>query len=282
MTVNDYLNVMLANDAVREQILKNLSKLQRILSEDTCHVVQQISDFDLDVIEVSNGCAFRISTREFFVFRKEDFDGKSSRAFVPYDCLSPPDPGRFAEGINNSFPILEERVKVLNKLYRCLVAYRMPQKVRKLVFLGPKNSGKTSWSAIFRRIMPVDKIVSVATGGQFSAGMIRNETELVIANHLSSNKLFSWFFLGPRTLGRLLGLPSSVVSCRLTRSFLSRPVLSQYDTKRHRVGHKDVLLTQPQALFDCPFYITTNCLPNSGDQNHRVYRRSHIFRIQIL
>jgi hypothetical protein len=35
MTVKDYLNVMLANDAVREQILKNLSKLQRILSEDT-------------------------------------------------------------------------------------------------------------------------------------------------------------------------------------------------------------------------------------------------------
>ena len=137
MTVKDYLNVMLGNDAVREQILKNLSKLQRILSEDTCHVVQQISDFDLDVIEVSNGYASRISTREFFVFRKEDFDGKSSRAFVPYDCLPPPDPGCFAEGIDNSFPDLEERVKVLNKLYQCLVAYRMPEKVRKLVFLGP-------------------------------------------------------------------------------------------------------------------------------------------------
>jgi hypothetical protein len=162
MTVNDYLNVMLANDAVREQILKHLSKLQRILSEVTRHVVQQISDFDLDVIKVSNGCASRISTREFFVFRKEDFDGKSSRAFVPYDCLPPPDPGCFAEGIINSFPDLEERVKVLNKLYQCLVAYRMPEKVRKLVFLGPKNSGK------------------------------------------------------------LLGPPFFAVSCRLTRSFLSR------------------------------------------------------------
>jgi hypothetical protein len=161
MAVNDYLNVMLGNDSVREVILRNFSELQRILSEDTCHVVQQISDFDLDVIEASNGCAFRISTREFFRFRKEDFRGKSSRAFVPYDCLQPPDPGRFEEGIINSFPNLEERVKVLNKLYWCLVAYMMPQKVRKLVFLGPKNSGKTSWSAIFCRIMPVDKIVCV-------------------------------------------------------------------------------------------------------------------------
>jgi hypothetical protein len=161
MTVNDYLNVMLTNDADREEILKHLPKLKRIPSDDTCHLVKQISDFDLDVIEASNGCAFRISTREFFRFRKEDFRGKSSRAFVPYDCLQPPDPGRFEEGIINSFPNLEERVKVLNKLYWCLVAYTMPQKVRKLVFLGPKNSGKTSWSAIFCRIMPVDKIVCV-------------------------------------------------------------------------------------------------------------------------
>ncbi|CAB3999423.1 hypothetical protein AC249_AIPGENE7733 [Paramuricea clavata] len=196
MPVKDYLNTMLGNDAVREKILRNLSKLQRILSEDTCQVVQQISDFDLDVIEVSNGCAFRISTREFFVFRKEDFRGKSSRAFVPYDCLPPPNPGRFAEGIINSFPDLEERVKVLHKLYRCLVAKRMPEKVRKLVFLGPKNSGKTSWSAIFRRIMPVEMIVSVASGGQFSAGMIRNETELVIANHLTA--------MTPRTIRAVL------------------------------------------------------------------------------
>jgi hypothetical protein len=242
MTVTDYLDVMLAYDAVREQILKHLSKLQRILSEDACHVVQQISDFDLDVIEVSNGRAFRISTREFFRFRKEDFRGKSSRAFVPYDCLQRPDPGRFEEGIINSFPDLEERIKVLNKLYQCLVAYRMPQKVRKLVFLGPTNSGKTSWSAIFRRIMPVDKIVPVATGGRFSAGMIRKETELVIANHLSA--------MAPRTI---------------------RAVLEQ-----------GCVPDQPQVLFDCPFYITTKRLTDYGDQNHRAYRNCSIYRTRAL
>jgi hypothetical protein len=88
MTVNDYLNVMLTNDADREQILKHLPKLKRIPSDDTGHLVKQISDFDLDVIEVSDGCAFRISTRAFFQFRKEDFYGKSSRAFVPYDCCA--------------------------------------------------------------------------------------------------------------------------------------------------------------------------------------------------
>ncbi|CAB3999365.1 Hypothetical predicted protein, partial [Paramuricea clavata] len=55
MTVHDYLNVTLTNDADREQILKNLPKLKRIPSDDTCHLVKQISDFDLDVIEVSDG-----------------------------------------------------------------------------------------------------------------------------------------------------------------------------------------------------------------------------------
>ena len=191
---------------------------------------------------MSNGCAFRISTIEFFRFRKEDFRGKSSRAFVPYDCLPPPDPGCFAEGIDNSFPDLKERVEVLNMLYQCLVAYRMPEKVRKLVLLGPKNSGKISWSAIFRRIMPVDKIVSVTTGGQFSAGMIRNETELVIVDKLSS--------MAPRTIRTLL--------------------------------EQGCVPDQPQVLLDCPFYITTNRLTNYGDQNHRAYRKCRVYRTRAL
>ena len=52
------------------------------------NIFEQISDFDLDVTEVPNGCAFRISTRDF-LNRKVDFFEKSTRAFVPYDCLSP-------------------------------------------------------------------------------------------------------------------------------------------------------------------------------------------------
>ena len=135
---------------------------------------------------MSSKCRMGVHS-EFLQENSSDFERKTSRAFVPYDCLPPPDPGCFAEGIDNSFPDLEERVKVLNKLYQCLVAFRMPEKVRKLVFLGPKNSGKTSWSAISRRIMPVDKIVSVTTGGQFSAGMIRNETESKFLVQLGCN-----------------------------------------------------------------------------------------------
>jgi hypothetical protein len=61
MTVQDYLDMTLANDAVREIILKHLTKLEQILSDDA--------------------------------------------------------------------RVVEERIKVLNKFYQCLVACRMPQKV---------------------------------------------------------------------------------------------------------------------------------------------------------
>jgi hypothetical protein len=71
MTLKDYLNAMLANDAVREQISKHLSKLQQILSEDACHVVQQISDFDLDVIEVSNGVHSEFLQENFSYFERK-------------------------------------------------------------------------------------------------------------------------------------------------------------------------------------------------------------------
>ena len=37
----------------------------------------------------------------------------------------------------------------------------MPQKIRKLVAAGPRDSGKTSWASIFHRIIPEGKIASV-------------------------------------------------------------------------------------------------------------------------
>jgi hypothetical protein len=66
---------MLGNDAVREQIFKNFSKLQRILSEVTRHVVQQISDFDLDVI-VSSKCRMGVHS-EFLQLNSSDFERKT-------------------------------------------------------------------------------------------------------------------------------------------------------------------------------------------------------------
>ncbi|CAB4044455.1 Hypothetical predicted protein, partial [Paramuricea clavata] len=83
MTVHQYLNELVDTDVVREQILKHRPKLERLLSDYRPPLVEKISDFDLDVIEVSDGCAFRISARAFFEYEEEDFRGKCAHAFVP-------------------------------------------------------------------------------------------------------------------------------------------------------------------------------------------------------
>ena len=73
-----------------------------------------------------------------------DFRKVSPRMFVEFDPEKDPEPLFFREGILNSFP--EESVceRFMNKFYECLMAGRMPHKIRKLVLCGPKDSGKTS------------------------------------------------------------------------------------------------------------------------------------------
>jgi hypothetical protein len=72
--------------------------------------------------------------------------------------------------------------------------------------------------------------------------MIRNETELVIVDKLSS--------MAPRTIRTLL--------------------------------EQGCVPDQPQVLLDCPLYITTNRLTNYGDQNHRAYRKCRVYRTRTL
>ena len=115
----------------------------------------------------------------------------SPRAFIPYDHTTPPDPQYFEEAILNSFPDDEERVRFLNKFYQCFAAFNMPHEVKKLVTAGPKDSGKTSWSNIFHRIIPSSAIASLTKEKQFSAAMITNETQLVITDEWSANTMES-------------------------------------------------------------------------------------------
>ncbi len=230
MTVNWYIQTLLLNDAVREQVLKHAATLERILSHEACVVIKQLS-FNLDIIEVSNGYAFTISKRSFAQFDETNFRGSSARAFVQHDHTSPPEPGLFKEAILNSFPNLDERVNMLNKFYQCLVADRMPQKIRKLVLVGPRDSGKTSWAAIFRRIIPPDKIASISYDNQFSA-TIDDETQIVIIDEWSE----------------------------------VRPNLAKSLLKSSRFINNN-----------CPFYITTDHLPDFGDENENVLRRLSVF-----
>ena len=105
----------------------------------------------------------------------------SPRSFVRYDCCTPPEPLYFRESILNSFADDDVRARFLNKFYQCLLAFQMPHKVRKLVVVGPKDSGKTSWSNIFHRVIPPGYVASLTKEKQFSAAMIKNDTQLVLA-----------------------------------------------------------------------------------------------------
>ena len=63
MDVLTYLNKLLANDALNDDLC-NFQGVERILSHPAYEIVQQFQ-FDLDLIEVSNGFCFSISKREF-------------------------------------------------------------------------------------------------------------------------------------------------------------------------------------------------------------------------
>ena len=251
MDVSSYLNKLLANDALNENLAKNFITIQRFLAHPACEIVEQIR-FDLNLIEVSNGFCFSISDRAFLPDPiHESMIGKvSPRAYVPYECSAAPQPHHFREGILNSFPERLVRVQFLNKFYQCLLAHKMPQKTRKLVVTGPRDSGKTSWASIFRRIIPEEHIASITNERQFSAAMITNDTQLVFIDEWSENTM----------------------SAELAKKVL------QGGWMVTAVKH-----SQPRRVNShSPFYITTNQVPDFGAEAENVERRIHIFPTQSL
>ena len=99
--------------------------------------------------------------------------------FISYDSSAEPDAKFFKQGILNSFPDPETRVNFLNKFYQCLMAGKMPHKVRKLVVHGPKDSGKTSWINVLLGIIPMTDVASITQERQFAAAVIEEHTQLV-------------------------------------------------------------------------------------------------------
>jgi len=145
MDVSSYLHKLLANDAISKHLMKHFKNVENIVSHPACETIQQLK-FDYNLIEVSNAFCFNISQRAFLSnpINESQIAKLSPRAYVPYDCSSAPRPGYFRDGILNSFGNEEVRVNFLNKFFQCLVPFKMPQKTRKLVVVGPRDSGKTA------------------------------------------------------------------------------------------------------------------------------------------
>ena len=127
--------------------MKHRSTIEALLCHLSYEIIEKLK-FDYDLIEVMSPerACFKITERAFINHPTEEKDiGKiSPRIYVPYDSTTPPDPKYFKESVINSFEDPKERVNFLNKFLQCLMCRRMPQKVKKLVVMGPKDTGKTT------------------------------------------------------------------------------------------------------------------------------------------
>lgn len=250
MDVDSYLHHLLSNDNVRERVLKHFTVLSKTLGHNDCTIIQQIQ-FDNDLIEVLDGVVLKISCRRFIPcpIARESSQKISPRIFVPYDSTLIPHPGYFKEGILNSFPDLQQRINFLNKFYQSLVVGKMPQKARKLVVVGLRDSGKTSWSAIFHRLIPAQTIATITKENQFSTAMMDEFTQIVI------DEWTGWSMDSP-----------------LAKTLLQGGWMTT------AVKHK-----QPRYFFNtCPFYITANELPDFGAEQENVTRRLAVYQTKSL
>ena len=188
MDVASYLHRLMANELLRDKLVEHLQSIEKLLSHPACNIIPQL-EFDLDLIEVLNGYCFSIKSQSFIPCPiPTSMLGKVSlRSFVPYDLCTE----YFREGILNSFPDEEVRENFLNKFYQCFLAFNMPYKVKKLVVVGPKDSGKTLWSNIFHRLIPANYIASLTNDRLFYAAMITNKTQLVIVDEWSATRMES-------------------------------------------------------------------------------------------
>ena len=251
MDVGSYLNKLLVNEAINQQLVKNMKSVQTILSHPACEIIEQLA-FDLNLIEVSNGVCFDICSRAFIAnaIQEANIGKLSPRAYIPYDSSTPPQPLYFRQGLYNSFPDVDVRTNLMNKFYQCLLAHKIPQKTRKLVVAGPRDSGKTSWARILQRIVTPQYIASITNERQFSAAMIKEDTQLVIIDEWCANTM-----------------SADLAKTILQGGWLVTAV--KHAQPRHVTCHS-------------PFYITTNAVPDFDEENANVQRRVEIFTTSSL
>ena len=98
--------------------------------------------FDGDIIEVLEGMSFKLSSRQFKLPYTESQRGLiSPRIFHDFKIRSNCDGGYFGSSVLDCFPDVAERTRFLNKFYQCLLAGQLPLKTRKLMVVGPSDSG---------------------------------------------------------------------------------------------------------------------------------------------
>eukprot|EP00112_Aurelia_sp_Birch-Aquarium-sp1_P021134 Seg5616.1 transcript_id=Seg5616.1/GoldUCD/mRNA.D3Y31 product="hypothetical protein" protein_id=Seg5616.1/GoldUCD/D3Y31 len=239
MIVEKYLNKMLASKVVREGIGKHMGNLIKMMSTDACEIFKQMT-IDFNLIEVKDGMFFDIRKRKFIEcpLGPEQKGPISPRMFIDFDSKLESDAKYFKEGIMNSFEEDQECAMFLNIFYQCLMAHKMPHKIRKLVVFGPKDSGKTSSLNVLLGVIPSKRIAAIISKKQFAASMIDENTELVFMDEWSENSLNS----------------------DMVKTVLQGGMMV-----------KSIKLQSPSIVDNSsPFYITKNCVPHFGIEEENV------------
>lgn len=143
-----------------------------------------------------------------------------------------------------------ERVNFLNKFYQGFLCLQLPHKARKLVVVGDKDSGKSSWVNVYMGIMPESKIAIISKEKVFGTSMIADDTELLYIDEWSSEML----------------------SSDMLKTILQGGHFAQ------SIKHKAPRMQNMQA----GVFITCNNLPNFDEEDENVKRRLSVYKTKEL
>ena len=86
---------------------------------------------------------------------------------------------RYAESVANSFREEEVRVLFLQMLYQLLLHGKYPFKSKKMICVGPSDSGKTTWLSPILAVVDPDHLATATNEGKFAAHMLTEDTQLM-------------------------------------------------------------------------------------------------------
>jgi len=177
-TVDYYLQLLIRNPAIQDDIILHLPRLTALIADPGCKVIEQLV-FHFDLIEVRGGFCLKLSSRSFVKtpLSLDDIGKISPRSFSNYH-IKDRSGGYFENSVKNSFPDLFERVNFLNKFYQCLLFGQLPHKCRKLVCEGLGNSGKSSWAKVFFGLLR-PSIATITKEKTFGMAMLKDDTEFI-------------------------------------------------------------------------------------------------------
>ena len=158
-TVKTFLSVLANNDHFKDMIINHFSMLEPVLTDPECEFTRQLR-INSDLIEVSDGWCFSISSRGFVRNPIEEFGRKSPRAFVEYQHTKKPDAKFFKDILKNSLSSTD--VSHVCEYYLRLLNCEIKQHTIKVMCLiGEHNSGKASLFTPITRIIPARYIAVI-------------------------------------------------------------------------------------------------------------------------